>query len=101
MKYEKGNEFNFETKIKEHAPNKHVIVIIDVDNTASNTPIYNEIKRLIETKKYRNQIFFNNYAFELWLIDHMDYFSKQITDKSQYDSCINHNLVCGNIFTCF
>ena len=46
LKYEKGNEFNFETKIKEHATNKNVIVIIDVDNAASNSPKYNEIKRI-------------------------------------------------------
>ncbi|MFA7129247.1 MAG: RloB domain-containing protein [Sphaerochaeta sp.] len=89
LKYEKGNELNFETKIKEHATNKNVIVIIDVDNAASNSPKYNEIKRLVETKKYQGRVFFNNYAFELWLLNHIDYFSTPITDKSQYDSSIN------------
>jgi hypothetical protein len=89
LKYEKGNELNFETKIKEHATNKNVIVIIDVDNAASNSPKYNEIKRLVETKKYKGRVFFNNYAFELWLLNHIDYFSTPITDKSQYDSSMN------------
>jgi hypothetical protein len=89
LKYEKGNEFNFETKIKEHANNKNVIVIIDVDNAESNSTKYNVIKRLLETKKYKGQIFFNNYSFELWLLNHVDYFSKPVTDKTQYDKEIN------------
>lgn len=89
LKYEKGNELNFETKIKEHATNKNVIVIIDVDNAESNSPKFNKIKRLIETKKYKGQVFFNNYAFELWLLNHINYFSTPITDKSQYDCSIN------------
>jgi len=85
LKYEKGNEFNFETKIKEHANNKSVIVIIDVDNAETSSAKYNAIKRLLETKKYKGQIFFNNYSFELWLLNHIDYFSKPVTDKTQYD----------------
>jgi hypothetical protein len=89
LKYEKGNEFNFETKIKEHANNKNVIVIIDVDNAESNSTKYNAIKKLIETKKYKGQIFFNNYSFELWLLNHIDYFSKPVTDKAQYDKEMN------------
>jgi hypothetical protein len=91
FKFEKGNEFNFETKLKEHATNKNVILIIDVDNTQSNSLKYNEINRLFETKKYKNQIFFNNYGFELWLINHMAFFSTPITDKKQYNtSMLNH-----------
>jgi len=86
LKYEKGNEFNFETKIKEHATNKNVIVIIDVDNTQSNSTKYNEVKRLVETKKYKGKVFYNNYSFETWLINHIDYFSKPIIDKTQYDA---------------
>ena len=85
LKYEKGNEFNSETKIKEHANNKSVIVIIDVDNAETSSAKYNAIKRLLETKKYKGQIFFNNYSFELWLLNHIDYFSKPVTDKTQYD----------------
>lgn len=89
LKYEKGNELNFETKIKEHANNKNVIVIIDVDNAKSNSTKYNAIKKLVETKKYKGQIFFNNYSFELWLLNHIDYFSKPVTDKTQYDKEMN------------
>lgn len=89
LKYEKGNEFNFETKIKEHANNKNVIVIIDVDNAGSNSSKYNAIKKLVETKKYKGQIFFNNYSFELWLLNHINYYSKPVTDKVQYDKEMN------------
>lgn len=85
LKYEKGNEFNFETKIKEHANNKHVIVIIDVDNSEPNSTKYNRIKKLTEKKQYKNQVFFNNYSFELWLLNHIDYFSKPIIKKTEYD----------------
>lgn len=89
LKYEKGNEFNFETKIKEHANNKNVIVIIDVDNAEPNSPKYNVIKRLVDTKKYKGQLFFNNYSFELWLLNHIESFSKPVTDKTQYDKEMN------------
>jgi len=89
LKYEKGNEFNFETKIKEHANNKSVIVIIDVDNAETSSAKYNAIKRLLETKKYKGQIFFNNYSFELWLLNHIENFSKPVTDKTQYDKEMN------------
>lgn len=85
LKYEKGNAYNFETKIKEHAPNKNVVVFIDVDDVKSSSPTYHLIKRLIETKKYKGQVFFNNYAFELWLLNHLDIFSTPITDKTHYD----------------
>lgn len=85
LKYEKGSESNFETKIKEHASNMHVLVIIDVDNVESNTEKYKLIKRLHETKKYKGQIFFNNYSFELWLLNHINYFSKPVIKKIAYD----------------
>jgi len=89
LKYEEGSELNFKKKIKEHANNKNVIVIIDVDNAESNSIKYNAIKKLVDTKKYKGQIFFNNYSFELWLLNHIDYFSKPVTDKTQYDKEIN------------
>lgn len=89
LKYEKGNELNFETKIKEHVTNKNIIVILDVDNAVSHSSKYKQIKRLFETKKYKNQVFFNNYAFELWLLNHIDDFSTPIIDKTQYDDSMN------------
>lgn len=88
LKFEKGNELNFEIKIKEHATNKNVIVILDIDNAESNSPKYNKIKKLVETKKYKGQVFFNNYAFELWLLNHINYFSIQVLNKTQYDKNI-------------
>jgi hypothetical protein len=60
-----------------------------VDNAESNNTKYNAIKKLVETKKYKGQIFFNNYSFELWLLNHIDYFSKPVTDKTQYDKKMN------------
>ena len=56
LKYEEGSELNFKKKIKEHANNKNVIVIIDVDNAESNSIKYNAIKKLVDTKKYKGQI---------------------------------------------
>lgn len=87
LKFEQGDEFSFETKIKEHAfKEKKVIIIIDIDNAQTNSRKYNQIKKLFETKKYKNQIFFNNYAFELWLINHYKKCGKPILDKKGYDS---------------
>jgi hypothetical protein len=76
---------NFETKIKEHANNRNVVVMIDVDNSCSDSPKYQRIKKLMDTKKYKGQVFFNNFSFELWLLNHIDHCSKPVTDKTQYD----------------
>lgn len=87
LKYEKGSEENFEIKLKEHLHNKNnVLVILDIDNESKSTLRYDKIKHLI--KKYKNQIFYNNYSFETWLLNHKTCFSKPVIDKKEYDEDI-------------
>lgn len=86
LKFVKGNENNYKTKQKEHAENPHLLLIIDVDNTQSGTTKYALIQSATTSRTTSKNVFFNNYSFELWLLNHKIYFSKSITDKSQYDS---------------
>jgi hypothetical protein len=45
LKFIKGNEASFETKVKEHANNnKNVLVIIDVDNAKSGSKNTRQLK---------------------------------------------------------
>lgn len=84
IKYEKGSEDNFETKLKEHLYIKDkVFVVLDIDNEDKSSDRYDKIKYLLE--KYPNQVFYNNYAFEIWLINHKSTYGKPITNKEQYD----------------
>jgi hypothetical protein len=85
LKFEKGNEENFETKLKEHTNNPHVLVIMDVDNVQSGIDRFEEIYRLTNTKAYKKQIYFNNYSFETWLLNHKTYFARPITVQDQYN----------------
>ena len=85
LKFVKGNENNYKTKQKEHAENPHVLLIIDVDNTQSGSTKYGLIQSATTSKTTSKNVFFNNYSFELWLLNHKVYFSKPITDKTQYD----------------
>lgn len=87
IKFEQGDELNFEIKLKEHLENKkNVFVILDVDNESKNTKRYDKIKYLLN--KYKGQVFYNNYSFETWLLNHKEVFSKPITNKNQYDNDI-------------
>ncbi len=86
LKFEIGDEFSFETKIKEHAYNKEVHVIIDIDNIQPNTEKYRKIQQLYQTNKYKGQIFFNNYSFELWLLNHIRKCGKPVIKKKEYNS---------------
>lgn len=88
LKFEIGNEENFETKLKEHVNNPHVLVILDVDNVQSGTKRFEEIHRLSSTKAYLNKIYFNNYSFETWLLNHKIYYARPITNPSHYNSDI-------------
>ena len=72
----KGMNLILKQKLKNTPTIKMLIVIIDIDNAESNSTKYNAIKKLVETKKYKGQVFFNNYSFELWLLNHIDYFFK-------------------------
>lgn len=85
LKYERGDEENFETKLKEHS-NPNVLVVLDIDNVQSGTSKFNTIQRLVTTKKFKNKVFFNNYSFEIWLLNHLVYFTSPIVAKKEYDS---------------
>lgn len=87
LKYEKGNEENFEIKLKEHLYiEENVLVFLDIDNENKSSCRYHKIKYLIE--KYKKQVFYNNYAFETWLINHKKTFHKPIVDKKEYNQDI-------------
>lgn len=85
LKYEKGNEENFLTKLKEHTNNsQNVLLILDIDNSNNNNSKKHEkIKRII--KEYKIQVFYNNYSFETWLINHKKCFGKPIIASKEYD----------------
>lgn len=90
IKFEKGDEENFESKLKEHLNNqKNVFLILDIDNEQSHTKRYDKIMYLIE--KYEDKVFYNNYSFETWLINHKNSFSKPIINKNEYDQEIENN----------
>src|SRR5690554_2553576 len=58
LKYEKGNEENFEIKLKEHLYiEENVLVFLDIDNENKSSCRYRKIKYLIE--KYKKQVFYN------------------------------------------
>lgn len=89
LKFEKGNEDSFETKMKEHAGIHRVLVIIDVDGTQPRTKKGRKIKRLIDIKSYSKQVFFNNCSFETWLLNHRNPFLKPMITQKQYDPYID------------
>jgi hypothetical protein len=86
LKFEIGSEENFETKRKEHINNPNVLVILDIDNVLTGTKRYNEISRLITTKEYKDQVYYNNFSFETWLLNHKTFFSCPITLQKQYNT---------------
>lgn len=85
FKFVKGNEHNYSTRKKEYADNPHVLLILDIDNTNPGTSKYGKIESLVKSKTTKKYVFFNNYSFEHWLLNHKMYFTKPITDKGQYD----------------
>ena len=56
-----------------------------MDNAESNSTKYNAIKKLFETKKYKGQIFFNNYSF-IMVLNHLFF---KTSSKAQYDKEMN------------
>lgn len=88
IKFEQGDENNFEIKLKEHADNDHILLILDIDNTSSTDPRYSAIDRLASKKSYKKQVYFNNYSFETWLINHINYFATPIDRPQSYDGHI-------------
>ncbi len=83
LKFERGDESNFYTKLKEHLENKdNVFLILDIDNVRDGGR-YDKIARLIENVEYN--IFYNNYSFETWLLNHKVNFATPIIDSSHYN----------------
>lgn len=86
----KGNELNFEIFLQEHF-DQDVFLILDIDN--KNKPIsskcrHTKIRNLWEKYEAENIIFFNNYSFELWLINHKKQFNKAVLSRSGYNKPI-------------
>ncbi len=83
LKFEKGDESNFHTKLKEHLENKdNVFLILDIDNVKKGRR-YEKIERLINNIEYN--VFYNNYSFETWLLNHKVSFASPIIDSNQYN----------------
>lgn len=84
LKFEKGDESNFHIKLKEHLENKHnVFLILDIDNVRDGGR-YDKIARLIDNVEYN--VFYNNYSFETWLLNHKINFASPIIVSSHYNT---------------
>lgn len=84
IKFIVGNEQNFETILQEHLDIiDDILVILDLDNIQKGTKRYDKILALL--LKYPYQVFYNNYSFEAWLLNHVDVFAKPINAASEYD----------------
>jgi len=83
LKFETGHESNFHIKLKEHLENKdNVFLILDIDNVLDGGR-YEKIARLMNNSEYN--IFYNNYSFETWLLNHKFNFASPIIESSQYN----------------
>lgn len=84
IKFLIGDEESFETQLLEHFEIKSkVLLILDIDHLQSSDTRYKKIDRLI--KKYKAQVFYNNYSFETWLLNHVTSFSRPILKSDEYD----------------
>lgn len=86
LKFEKGDEDNFEIKLKEHLDNiENVFLILDIDNVKSGDR-YQKLANLINNTNYN--IFYNNRSFETWLLNHKINFSSSIIYSRDYNKHI-------------
>lgn len=84
LKFEKGNIDSFTTKLKEHlAIHENILLILDIDNERKNSKRYGKIKQILD--KYTDQVFYNNYSFETWLLNHKEEYGKPIINKKDYN----------------
>lgn len=84
IKFELGDESNFYTKLKEHLENKdNLFLVLDIDNVRDGGR-FDKIERLISNSDYN--IYYNNYSFETWLLNHKTAFASPIFMKDQYDT---------------
>lgn len=84
IKFLIGDEESFETQLLEHFEIKSkVFLILDIDHLQRRDARYKKIARLIT--KYKAQVFYNNYSFETWLLNHVTSFSRPILQADEYD----------------
>lgn len=85
LKFYTGDEESFAIRLQENFEIKSkVLLILDIDHLQPSDTRYKKIERLIT--KYNAQVFYNNYSFETWLLNHAISFSKPILKSDQYDS---------------
>jgi len=84
LRYVNGDELNFETFLKEHLEqNSFLILDIDNEQPLGSSCRYEKIKTIKE--KFTDIVYYNNYSFETWLINHKAYFCKAFINKKQYN----------------
>ena len=82
----KGDENDFQTIFKENHDLKHKYLILDIDNCPiSNQKRGKKLETLFKEKYEKKVIYFNNYSFETFLLNHLQSFSKPIIHKHEYD----------------
>lgn len=86
FKVKEGGVEEFKSAKKQNYENKHVYLILDVDNLDSqNLDRGKKIGELYNNKNYTSHIFFTNYSFETFLINHFESFTRCVTNKKQYN----------------
>lgn len=94
-----GNEEEFLKIVDDEIP---VIVILDIDGTTSkNNPKkrYHKILSLTANEKTKDQVFFNNYAFETFLLLHVTDFSRPVAYSTEYDGMMKQHFQLGESWT--
>jgi len=81
-----GNENTYKIIFKENLDLQHKYLILDIDNSDKNNATRAEKIRSITThRNYKDIVFFNNYSFETFILNHLNLFARPITEKTQYD----------------
>lgn len=85
-----GDDSNFEIIFRENLELKEKFIILDIDHCNHHIPKRMERIRWLRSKKFlREIIFYNNYSFETFLLNHKIKFAAPITDSIQYDIHMN------------
>ncbi len=82
-----GTELDASYIFKENLDIQHKFVILDIDNCRmlDNNNREEKIRKIINDKEFQNKIFYNNYAFETFLLNHIRFFPNKIIKKKEYD----------------
>lgn len=85
-----GDETNYKNIFKENLDIVNRYIILDVDNCVHDQETRTlRIRTLIESKKTKHITYYNNYAFETFLLNHIYMFAKPIGKKEEYDKDMN------------